>query len=84
MESVKIFLSDPVVSLTGYIISFVSGSIAIIQYLLKNKAQKEVIALQIEIRSLQENTKNENTINQGNKSQYFQENSGPVSIDNRD
>lgn len=83
MDLTSSFLSNPVVGLIGYLLSLIAAIIAISQYLAKSKAIEEVKNLQIEITNLQSNTNNENKINQGEKSQYFQENSGPVNIDNR-
>lgn len=83
MALITSFLSNPVVGLIGYLLSLVAAIIAIVQYLGKSKAEEEARNLRIEITNLQTNTKNENKVNQGDKSQYFQENSGPVNIDNR-
>lgn len=83
MDSIVSFLSNPIVGLIGYLLSLVAAIIAIFQYFGKSKAEEEARKLRIEITNLQTNTKNENKVYQGNKSQYFQENSGPVNIDNR-
>lgn len=83
MDLITSFLSNPVVSLTGYVLSFVASITAISENIGKSKAREEVRNLQIQITNLQSNTKNENNINQGKRSQYFQDNSGPVTIDNR-
>ena len=83
MDLITSFLSNPVVGLIGYLLSFVAAIIAIFQYFGKSRAEEEARSLRIEITNLQSNTRNENKINQGHKSQYFQENSGPVNIDNR-
>jgi len=71
------FLSKPLVALTGYILTVISSVIAIWQFFGKSKAIKELANLQIEITNIK------NNVQQGDKSQYFQANSGPVSIDNR-
>lgn len=83
MNLITLFLSNPIVGIIGYLLSFVAAIIAIVQYLGRSKAEQEAKSLLIEITNLQANTKNENTVRQGEKSQYFQENSGPVNIDNR-
>lgn len=83
MDLITTFLSNPVVGLIGYLLSLIAAIIAIGQYLAKSKAREEARNLRVEITNLQSNTKNENKINQGDKSQYFQENAGPVNIDNR-
>lgn len=83
MGLITSFLSNPVVGLIGYLLSLVAAIIAIFQYLGKSKAEEDARNLRIEITNLQTNTKNENKVNQGDKSQYLQENSGPVNIDNR-
>lgn len=80
IDTLSAFLADPVVSFVGYAISFIAGIIAIVQYFGKSEAEEKVKALKIELIEIQRKTKNENTVNQGEKSQYFQENSGPVSI----
>lgn len=83
MDLISSFISNPIVGIIGYLFSFVAAIIAIVQYFGRSKAEEEVKNLQIEITNLQANTRNENKVNQGEKSQYFQENSGPVNIDNR-
>ena len=83
MDLITSFLSNPIVGIIGYLLSLVAAIIAIVQYLGRSKAEEEARSLRIEITNLQANTKNENTVRQGEKSQYFQENSGPVNIDNR-
>ena len=83
MDSIASFLSNPIVGLIGYLLSFIAATIAIYQYFGKSKAKEEVKSLRVEITNLQSNTKNQNNINQAEKLQYFQENSGPVNIDNR-
>ncbi|WP_394754778.1 hypothetical protein [Crenothrix sp.] len=84
MNIIVSFLSNPIVGLIGYVFSFIAALIAMNQFLEKSKAQKEVRDLKIEIKNFKSNTLNKNKIKQGDKSQYFQENSGPVVIDNRD
>ncbi|WP_036233629.1 hypothetical protein [Marinobacterium litorale] len=83
MNLISSFLSNPIVGIIGYLLSFVAAIIAIVQYLGRSKAEEKVKNLQIEVTNLQANTRNENKVSQGEKSQYFQENSGPVNIDNR-
>jgi hypothetical protein len=83
MDLITSFLSNPLVGLIGYVLSLVAAIIAIFQYFGKTKAEEEARNLRIEITNLNSNKKNENKVNQGDKSQYFQENSGPVNIDNR-
>lgn len=84
MDLITSFLSNPIVGVVGYLLSFVAAIIAIVQYVGRSRAEEEVKSLQIKVNNLQVNTKNENTVHQGEKSQYFQENSGPVNIDFRD
>lgn len=83
MNLISSFLSNPIVGIIGYLLSFLAAVIAIVQYLGRSKAEDKVKNLQIEVTNLQANTRNENKISQGEKSQYFQKNSGPVNIDNR-
>ena len=83
MDIIASFLSNPIVGIVGYFLSFVAAIIAILQYIGKSRAEDKVRKLRIEITNLQENTKNENKVHQGERSQYFQENTGPVNIDNR-
>ncbi|SFV24937.1 hypothetical protein [Pseudidiomarina donghaiensis] len=83
MDLITSFMSNPIVGFIGYLLSFVAAIIAIVQYSARSEAEDEVRSLRIEITNLQANTKNENTVRQGEKSQYFQENNGPVNIDNR-
>jgi len=83
MDLISSFLSNPIVGIIGYVLSFLAAIIAIFQYLGRSKAEERVKNLQIEITNLQANTRNENKVSQSEKSQYFQENSGPVNIDNR-
>lgn len=83
MQLITSFLSDPMVGLVGYLLSFFAAIIAIYQFLGKSKFQKEAEELRLEIINLQQNIVNKNKVHQGDKSQYFQENSGSVNIDNR-
>lgn len=89
MEFIKVFLADPIVSSVGYILTVVSGIIAIVQTCGKSKAEKEVIQLRDVISSVtNENNKlkldiETMSVTQGEKSQFFQSNSGAVNIDNR-
>lgn len=80
-------LSNEYVSAFGYFVGVVSGVIAIYQTLQVNKKDNEINQLNITINELNSQittiTTNQNTISQGERSQYFQENSGSVSIDNR-
>jgi len=76
------FLADPVVGFVGYILSLIAAIIAVSQFLGKRKVEERVRELKIEVENIK-TTSNENEITQGDKSQYFQENSGPVNIDNR-
>lgn len=93
MAFLTAFLSDPIVGSVGYVLSFVAAFIAIGQFVGKSKVLEEMRVLTLKYNSvLQENNHlklqvsnidNNNEVNQGEKSQYFQDNSGPVSIDNR-
>lgn len=84
MDFITSLLSNPIAGIIGYLLSLVASIIAIFQYIGKSKAVTEANNLKIEIKNLQENTNNKNRVRQGDKSQYFQENFGPVTIDNRD
>jgi hypothetical protein len=77
------FLANPIAGLVGYVLSLIAAIIAVSQFLGKQTAQERVRELTIEVQNIK-TTANENKITQGEKSQYFQENSGPVNIDNRD
>lgn len=86
MNIIVSFLADPIVSFVGYLLSAVAAFIAISQAVGKQKAKKEVEQANLEITKLNVKMQkiiNENKIIQGEKSQYFNENSGPVNIDNR-
>lgn len=90
MDAISTFLSNPLVALTGYAFSLVAAVIAIWQFWGKSKALKELDVLKVKITNIsEENTNlqsiinNKNRVQQGGKSQYFQENSGSINIDNR-
>jgi hypothetical protein len=76
------FLANPIVGLVGYVLSLIAAIIAVSQFLGKKTAEERVRELTIEVKNIK-TTSNENEITQGEKSQYFQESSGPVNIDNR-
>lgn len=82
MDLITEFLSNPIVGFVGYILSLIAAIIAVSQFVGKKTAQERVRELTIEVKNIK-TTSNENEITQGEKSQYFQENSGPVNIDNR-
>jgi len=84
MELITAFLDNTIVSLIGYIFSLIAAVIAVSQFIGKTSAQKRVRELTVEIENLQNiSINNNNRVEQGEKSQYFQENSGSVNIDNR-
>ena len=93
MKVLAVFLSNPIVGSIGYVLSLVASIIAIGQFIEKTKALSVIEELNIKFNSVSEennnlklkiyNTNNNNDVSQGDKSQYFQDNSGPVSIDNR-
>jgi hypothetical protein len=93
MSELTTFLSNPVVGVIGYTLSLIAAIIAIYQALAKGKALKAIKQLNLQITTIRlENndlrlsinkTENNNEIIQGEKSQYFQDNSGSVNIDNR-
>ncbi|MGR5412836.1 hypothetical protein ACPV5T_04710 [Vibrio astriarenae] len=93
MEFLTQALENPVVGAVGYVFSFVAACIAIHQAFAKTAAKKEVIKLKqdnivlsnenYELQVKLKQTLNNNSVSQGDKSQYFQENSGPVNIDMR-
>ncbi|MBD2794472.1 hypothetical protein ID852_15775 [Xenorhabdus sp. 42] len=74
------FLANPYVVGFGYLIGIVSGIIAIVQTFRVSEREKEIRKLNIKINS---SVSNNNQIYQGKRSQYFQDNNGPVNIDNR-
>jgi hypothetical protein len=76
------FLANPIVGLVGYALSLIAAIIAVSQFSGKKTAQEKVRELTIEVKNIKM-ISNENEITQGKKSQYFQENSGSVNIDNR-
>ena len=82
MALITEFLANPIVGFVGYVLSLIAAIIAVSQFLSKKTAQKRVRELTIEVKNIK-TISNENEITQGEKSQYFQENSGPVNIDNR-
>ncbi|NHB92131.1 hypothetical protein [Photorhabdus cinerea] len=78
------FLANPYVTAFGYLIGVVSGIIAIVQTFRVSKKEKEIQKLHIEINNkINSKTTNNNQVHQGERSQYFQDNNGPVNIDNR-
>lgn len=81
MDTITSFLSNPLVSLIGYTLSLIASIVAIYQFFQKKKAVNKISELMVEIKNHQ--TKNSNKISLGEKSQYFQDNSGPITIDNR-
>ncbi|WP_325891118.1 hypothetical protein [Grimontia sp. NTOU-MAR1] len=91
MEFLTQILENPVVGAVGYVLSLIAACIAIHQAYTKSVVKKEVVTLQkhnvtllTENRELKikvKNILNKNTVSQGDRSQYFQENSGPVTID---
>ncbi|MDY7539162.1 hypothetical protein RGU72_12955 [Undibacterium sp. 5I1] len=89
MAEITAFLADPLVSLLGYILTVISGFIAIWQSIGKSRALTDLQKLKVQIdNSLQNSnnlseTVNQNHVQQGPKSQYFQENKGSINIDNR-
>lgn len=94
MDSLTVFLSNPFVGAVGYILSFIAAVIAIYQFFAKSEAKEAASQLNIKVESLTEENsllrlelnqiQNMNNVHQGDKSQYFQDNNGPVSIDMRD
>ncbi|MGD6735458.1 hypothetical protein ACP5PY_03380 [Photobacterium leiognathi subsp. mandapamensis] len=82
-------LQNPIIGAIGYIISFISGLISINQILKKKKLQASITILKnqnVELKNENHSLKiqvvqNKNTVNQKEKSNYFQENSGHISID---
>lgn len=89
MDTMTVFLSDPLVASVGYFFSLIAACIAIWQFLAKSQAISNLKEMKIQITNLKiENTnlrtiRNSNKIQQGQQSQYFQDNSGHVNIDNR-
>ena len=93
MDDLTAFLSNPIVGIIGYALSLVAAIIAITQALAKQKVLKVIEQLNIQVTAIREEntnlklsinkTENKNEVTQGEKSQYFQDNSGLVNIDNR-
>lgn len=93
MELLVTFLSNPVIGAVGYIMSLIAACIAIYQAMGKSTANKEIVKLtnkntilineNNELKVKINQSTNNNTVSQGEKSQYFQENTGPVNIDMR-
>lgn len=80
-------LANEYVSAFGYLVSVISGCIAIYQTIQVTKKNNEIQQLKITNNELNaqilNNTINKSNVNQGERSQYFQDNNGPVNIDNR-
>jgi hypothetical protein len=88
MDFITSMLSNPIVILVGYVLSLVASIIAVHQFISANKAKKELVRLNVALDTLRvENLKIKNEIQskvkQGDRSQFFQQNSGSVNIDNR-
>lgn len=93
MDDLTAFLTNPIVGIIGYVLSLIAAIIAITQALAKQKALKVIEQLNIQVTNIREEntdlrlsinkTENNNEITQGEKSQYFQDNSGSINIDNR-
>lgn len=91
MEFLTEVLSNPIIAAIGYITSLIAACIAIKQATAKNVANEKIKVLeQNNITLSNENNKlkikidqSNNTVKQGQKSQYFHDNSGAVSIDLR-
>jgi hypothetical protein len=79
LDSITQFLSNPLVSLVGYILSLIASLIAIKEYKGKKSAKEQLQQLNIKNSILTNETK----IKQGDQSQYFEDNKGSVNIDNR-
>lgn len=76
MELILAFIANPIVVLVNFVITILASIIAIIQFMGKSKAIKALNQLKIEVND-------SNVVNMGDKSQNFENNSGPVKIDNR-
>lgn len=88
MDFISSVLSNPILMLAGYLLSAVASIIAVHQFFSARKARNELAILNITLDTLRvENLKLKNKIQskvtQGDRSQFFQQNSGPVNIDNR-
>ena len=81
MNELSIFLSNPIVGFIGYMLSVIAAIIAIVQAIKKNNALQKIKELNVQITNIK--NENKNSVTQGEKSQYFQDNNGPVNIDNR-
>ena len=89
MTNIIQFLADPIVSLIGYALTVISSLIAIQQYFDKKEAlnlnltlQNKISTLELENSSIKQSN-NKNTVTQGDHSQFINDNTGPISIDNR-
>lgn len=81
---IESILANEYVSAFGYFVGVVSGCIAIYQTM--QVAEKNIEIQQLKVINNELNTQittNKNNVNQGERSQYFQDNNGPVNIDNR-
>lgn len=80
------FLANPYVSGFGYLLGVVSSIIAIVQVFTISRKNKKISELTTQINAVnsQNNSNiNNNLVNQGERSQYFQDNNGSINIDNR-
>ncbi|MDA5562607.1 hypothetical protein PJK54_02855 [Cobetia sp. MMG027] len=80
VDAIYGFIRLPLVNIGVTVLSVVSSIIAVCQYLSKKRVVKENITLKNEVSEV---VLKYNNLVQGDKSQFFQDNSGPVSIDNR-
>ncbi|MDN2488490.1 hypothetical protein MML63_22995 [Kosakonia sacchari] len=80
-------LANEYVSAFGYLVGIVSGLIAIFQTMKVTKKDNKIKQLNLTIDELNSQITtiitNKNTVSQGDRSQYFQDNIGTVNIDNR-
>lgn len=93
MDDLTVFLANPVIGTIGYVLSLIAAIIAITQVFAKRSAFKIIEALNVEVTAIKnensslklsiKQSQTNNSITQGTKSQFFQDNTGPVKIDNR-
>lgn len=85
---IQSILSNEYVSAFGYVVGVISGCLAIYQSKQVKDKSGEIQRLETTINQLNAEirnykTTNMNSVSQGERSQYFQDNNGSVNIDNR-
>lgn len=94
-DSVESFLGDPVVSLLGWLVSFLAGVIAIFEFVKKRNVKRELKSKEVAYNKLEARFNNlqfeynqlkvsYDRVSVSGKGTYARENSGVINIDNRD